>query len=115
MPKVEEIIEVKGKRFKVVERPVDPPNTVRRYLVPADTEENDIPIGSTMLDERESDGLISRGSKPDPIIIGVRVRSNEDSKRTGTVEAQHKSGKFKVRWEDGSVDRVEAKELRRIW
>ena len=117
MTKNNDIIEVEGQKFRVVEQPVDPPHSVRRFLVPADTAEDDIPMNATLLDERESEGLMSRSSKPEQILVGHLVRHFDDPELSrGTVEQTLKSGKFKVRWEStGMTDRYESKELRRIW
>ena len=126
MPKVSEV-SVQGntgeeKKFKIVEIPVDPPNTIRRYLVPVDTEDNDIPIGARMLDERETDGHLARSSRPDNIQVGDLVRRFvkigqivEGASVKGTVEAKLKGDRFRVRFEDGAVDRFKLEELARVW
>lgn len=123
MVRVNDTVEVEGKKFRIVEMPVDPPNTIKRVLVPADTEENDIPIGSRMLDVRETEGHMARSSRPDDIRIGDMVRrfvpmgkepTEEDSIK-GTVEAKLKEGRFRVRFENGVVDRFKQDQLAKVW
>lgn len=118
------------KRFKIVEQAVDPPNTIKRTLVPADTTDEDIPVGARLLDERETEGHLARASKPDPIVVGDTVRRKvsvtetdleviEKGSMKGTVDAQLKGNgkdkRFRVRFEDGTVDRFEAKDLALVW
>jgi len=122
----EKIIEVEGKRFKIVEQAVDPPNTIKRTLVPVDTTENDIPVGARLLDERETQGHLARASKPDDLRVGNLVHRKlavgesdpviiEKSAIRGTIDAMLTSGHFRVRFENGEVDRFEAKDLARVW
>lgn len=123
MPRASDTVEVEGKKFRIVELPVDPPNTIRRILVPADTEENDIPIGSRMLDVRETEGHLARASRPEDIRVGDLVRrfipngqepTDQDSIK-GTVEAKLKEGRFRVRFENGVVDRFKNDQLAKVW
>lgn len=123
-----EIVEVgegeAKKKFRIVEHMVDrESNCIKRYLVPADTTEDDIPLGSRMLDERETEGHLARASRPDIINVGDAVRkkigtgvvATEGDLVSGTVEAKLKNDRFRVRWDNGQVDRYEAKDLARIW
>jgi hypothetical protein len=119
-----EVIEVDSptgkKRFKIIETPIDPPLTVKRELVPVETTEDDIPIGSRLLDERETDGHLARSSRPERFTVGELVRLKENlgempSEITGTIDAKLKGDKFRVRWSNGTVERYEAKQLTHIW
>lgn len=111
------------RRFRIIEKPVDPPNTIKRELVPADTDPQDIPEGSRMLDERETDGFLARASKPDNILVGDTVRlkvptgevPTEKQMIKGTVDAKLVSGKFRVKWEDGSKDTYDIPQLAKVW
>lgn len=120
-----EVTDSDGKkvRKRIVELPVDPPNTVRRYLVDADIDEDDVPIGARLLDERETEGHLARASRPDPIRVGDLVRRKIPSgeKHTletsvkGTVDAKLKQNRFRVRFDDGKVERLKGEELQIVW
>src|SRR5712671_595055 len=92
------------KRFRILEKAVDPPNTIKRELIEItdDTDTEDIPENSRLLDERETDGHLARAARPDNIQVGdiVTRRINpgdeitEKSSVKGTVDAKLRSGKF---------------------
>lgn len=110
------------KLYKIVEKPIDPPNTIIRDLVPIETTEDDIPIGARLLDERETEGILARSAKPENIRVGdtVRLRTegglNVDNEGVkGTVDAQLTTGKFRVKWENGEKGRYTPKELAKVW
>lgn len=85
---------------RIVEHRIDGNLTVKRYIVPDDTTEDDTPIGSSLLDGDESKGLLSKQSKPDNIMPGDAVRLRKsDGSVTGSVVGKLKSGKFQVKWE----------------
>jgi len=118
---IEKVNEKTGiaERFRVVEIPVDPPNTVIRRLVPLDTTDEDIPVGSRLMNEMESRGILERQSAPERIIVGdrVRLRTALDSNEIpidGTVDSKLKSGKVHVRFENGVSGRYETKELVKV-
>lgn len=102
-------------KFKVVEHVIDS-NNVKRYLVPIDRSEDDVPTGATLLDENESKGLIARQGRLEKIVAGdlVRLKSGKSEQR-GNVESVFKSGKLRVRWEDGSADNYLAKDLQKVY
>ncbi len=123
-----DILEVKKEdgtivRKKIVELPVDPPNSIRRYLVDVDTTEDDIPVGGRLLDERETEGQLARSQRPDNILVGDTVRKmvpqgtlpTEENSVKGTVEAKLKGNRFRVRFENGEVGRFENTELSKVW
>jgi len=108
------------KKYKVIELPVDPPNTILRRLVPIETEDEDVPIGGRMLNSAETEGILRKQAAGTEIIkVGDRVMmrttlgSNEVPK-SGTVEARLKNNKVRVRWEDGTPERFETKELQKV-
>lgn len=107
------------KKYKIVELPVDPPNTVLRKLVPIETDDGDVPIGGRMLNPYEAEGILRKQAAPQVIKVGDRVMlrttlgSNEPPK-SGTVEARLKNDKVRVRWENGTPERLETKELQRV-
>ena len=103
------------KKYRIVELPVDAPNSVRRILVPADTTEEETPVGSRLLDERETEGQLARAAAPDRILRGDPVRLKADTLKYGTVTAILKSGKVSVKWDGGMVDRYESTELEKIY
>lgn len=124
----DEIVEVENAegekvRMKILEIPIDPPNTVKRILVPANTKEEDTQVGSRLLDERETDGHLARASRPEEILVGDSVRlyvpqdetPNDEQMRMGTVDAKMRSGKVRVKWETGKATLHETKELRKVW
>lgn len=128
VPRASEIIEVDGPngtkiRKKIIELPVDPPNSIRRILVDVDTTEDDVPLGGRLLDERETEGHLARSQRPDNILVGDTVRKmvpqgtvlTEENSIKGTVEAKLKQNRFRVRFENGEVGRFEAKELSKVW
>lgn len=107
---------------KIIEIPIDGKNTVIRRIVPSDTHEDDTPMGSRLLDERETDGILSRSSKAENIQVGdsVRLRPPDntpgfDNTEVGTVEGKTRSGKYTVRWANGNSQRHETKELMKVW
>ena len=104
-----------GKKYRIVEQPVDAPNSVRRFLVPADTTDEETPVGSRLLDERETDGQLARQASPDVIRRGDPVRLKTDTLKIGTVVALLKSGKVTVKWDGGLQDRYESIELMKIY
>lgn len=108
-----------SKKFRVIEIPVDPPNTVIRRLVPLDTTDDDVPEGARLMNDAESQGILQRQSTPENIRVGDRVRLRTETGSTeapvdGTVDAKYKTGKFHVRFENGTVGRYEAKELTKV-
>lgn len=104
------------KRYRVVEHAVDPPNTFKRYLVPVDTDENDIPVGSVLLDENETAGLLARQARPEKILKGDMVRRKDgDTLTVGTVDSIFKSGKIKVNWDDNTSTTHQSKELNKVY
>ena len=127
MTRHNEIIEVTSpvglKRYRIVEMAVDPPNTIKRTLVPVETTEDDLPVNARLLDERETEGHLARSSKPDSILVGdmVRIKINagepvtEESSIKGTVESILRTGMLKVRWENGKVDRYKNEQLAKVW
>lgn len=116
MLSTDQVVEKEGKRYKIVEHPIDPPNTIRRTLVEVDTTEDDIPEGATLLSEQETVGLLAKQGKPERILVGdpVRLRVGDASK-VGSVKSKLKSGKFSVKWEDGTTERYEALELAKVY
>ena len=104
-------------KFKILEIPVtaDGTTTIRR-LVPATTAEDDIPVNATLLDERESDGILARSAKPVVLKVGLPVgyvsAEYGDLARIGHVDALLRSGKVRVVWDDtGMKETLEAKVL----
>lgn len=109
-----------AEKYRVVEFPVDPPNTVIRRLVPIETTDEDIPEGSRLMGKLESQGILERQSAPDRLFVGdrVRLRSAIGSNETpidGTIDAKLKTGKFRVRFENGQSGRYEAVELVKVY
>lgn len=115
----DDVIEKGEKKYRMVELPIDPPLTVKRFLVPIDTTEEEIPVGARLLSEAETTGMLSRAETVENILVGDLVRlaeSSEDETRIrGTVDAKLRSGKLTVSWENGMKSRHEVKELRKIW
>lgn len=109
------------KRFKVLELPVDPPNTVMRKLVPVETEEDEVPVGSRLLDERESDGIMARSERDEKFVVGDQVRrrvsqnasaeEREKASVKGTISAILKNGRYRIDWDNGEKERIDGKEL----
>lgn len=109
----------KGPRMVTIE--IDQGVTVVRRLVPGDTDDDDIPEGSEILSSEETGVMLRRATKPEVIKRGHQVRLKPapgeavDNSTTGTVEAFLKSGKLRVKWDNGTTSRHEAKELMRIY
>ena len=115
MTAVQGIVTQGDKKWKIVELPVDPPLSVRRILVPADTTEEETPVGSRLLDERETEGQLARQAAPDTLRRGDPVRLKSDTLKTGNIVAILKSGQVSVKWDGGLIDRYESKELQKIY
>ena len=111
------------KRFRIVEIPVDPPNTIRRILVPVETTEEDIPVGARLLDERETEGHLARASRPPNILVGdtvMRALANGETPTDkhgirGTVDAKLKGNRWRIRFENGEIEKMEAKDLLKVY
>lgn len=110
------------KGFKMVEQPIDGNNTVRRYLVPVETTEDDISENARLLDQRETDGILARSARPEVIVVGDKVRRRPsqdtpdiDTALIGTVHEKLRTGKFRVKWDDGTILRHENTELLKVW
>lgn len=113
---IDKVVEGIPKKYKVVEFPIDPPNTVRRVLVEVDIEEGDIPEGGILLSESEAAGLIAKQGKPENLLIGDMVRlRNGDGKLTGSIKSKLRSGMFSVRWDNGNTEKHDAKELAKVY
>jgi hypothetical protein len=103
------------KGYKIVEHVIDGGLTVKRYLVPSDTTEDDITEGSTLLDENETKGILARSAKAEIILVGDPVRSRKEPELQGNVTGKLKTGKLQVRWDNGKVDRLDSGDLAKIY
>lgn len=111
------------KGFKIVEIPIDGNTTVIRRLVPVDTTEDDIALNARLLDERETDGILARSARPEKILRGDKVRlrvavgaeTTVDNSQTGTIEEVLRTGKLKVKWDNGKMERYDNTELLKVW
>lgn len=111
------------KGFKMVEIPVDGNNSVIRRLVPVDTTEDDVANNARLLGEREADGILARSARPERILRGDKVRlrvpvgaeTTIDNSQVGTVEEVLRTGKLKVKWDNGKMERYENTELLKVW
>lgn len=124
MSKNTEVMEVEGKKYRIIEQPVDiASGCVKRTLVPADMDEDDVPLGARLLDERETEGHLARASRPDDLNVGDPVMRKfpqgyvptADEASSGTIEARVKGGRFKVRFANGAVEKLGPDDLARIW
>lgn len=110
------------KSFKIIEIPVDGNTTVIRKLVPEDTTEEDVSANTRLLDKRETDGVLARSARPEKIVRGDKVRLRPpsgdptfDNSEVGTVDEVLRTGKFKVRWDSGKIERYNNTELLKVW
>lgn len=116
------IVTKDGRRYKVLETPIDPPLTVKRTLVPIDTEEEDIPEGSVLLNEYETQGLLRKSTRPENIEVGHTVRLKTpagelepDDPAYGKVTMKGRSGMVKVRWDkNGLIEKYNPSDLQRV-
>ena len=113
---IEKVVDGKPTKYKIVEHVIDGNNTVKRYLVPIDTTEEDIQEGASLLDENETAGLLAKQAKPAKLLVGDQVRLLVGERdKMGTVTGKLKSGMVNVRWQDNSVGRYETKELLKVF
>lgn len=119
---VEQVVDGVKKRYRMVEIVVDPGITIIRKTVEIDYDEEDLPEGATLLSEDETQGILSRAARPDPIEVGCHVRlappkgqPDFDNSLQGSIDAKLKSGGFRVKWDDGTSGRYKKEQLMRIW
>jgi hypothetical protein len=122
MAKLAEATETPKKKYRMVEIVVDENLTKIRRLVPADTDEDDIPENAEMYSVEETEMMLRRQSRPVPLLRGHQVRLRPDPANPtmdnpvmGTIDGKMKSGKLRVKWDNGTVSRHESGELERVY
>ena len=112
------------KKFRLVEIMVDENLTKIRRLVPAETDEDDLPEGHgvEIYSVEETDLALKRQSRPPILLRGhsVRLKPTPDNpisnnNVSGSVAAIKKSGKIRVEWDNGTISTHDITELDRIY